>query len=531
MIFSFHHTDHPTNRAAKTASLLVLALFFLFTLSTVTPAAKIKFKARVPRIRYLVGEKMQIEYKNTARITYKFKSSNKKVFKVTKTGLIAAKGKGHATLTITGTWRKGSKSKTWTKQLTIYVCKCKLSKEELSLNQGGGKTLKVKGLTIDGKSLKRKITWESESPAVCSVSQGGTVTGLTEGTGIVRAHVGDSVVLRCRVTVSAKDLGRMSFHLLVNPTHTYGALDLAAELYKEAGAGQPVSYSIGNPALGHMSGNIYYADQYGSNTVAAYWGGCKKTITLTQSSWAAHRGYSDMHPENTTDAFVGAVYAGAAYIETDVRVTKDGELICFHSGHMSAMTDIESVYPGVDDRVTQLTFEQIRNLKIDNGNCVETLKDPHIPTLEEYLKICSQYHIISIIEIKHLGWIAQKEESARKIMQLLQKYGMQNRTIVLSFNDLEQYNILQVFQQTVGASIPIAHCNGDQASYNALIAQGLTNVYIHHSATPLGYEVMEDYSPLVGRMHRSSNGSSSYHYDMWLPSLTALNPAIAYPYE
>ena len=95
----------------------------------------------------------------------------------------------------------------------------------------------------------------------------------------------------------------------------------------------------------------------------------------------------------------------------------------------------------------------------------------------------------------------------------------------------EQYNILQVFQQTVGASIPIAHCNGDQASYNALIAQGLTNVYIHHSATPLGYEVMEDYSPLVGQMHRSTNGSSSYHYDMWLPSLTALNPAIAYPYE
>ena len=38
----------------------------------------------------------------------------------------------------------------------------------------------------------------------------------------------------------------------------------------------------------------------------------------------AHRGYSAGHPENSVAAFEAAIAAGAAYIETDVRLTRDG---------------------------------------------------------------------------------------------------------------------------------------------------------------------------------------------------------------
>lgn len=44
----------------------------------------------------------------------------------------------------------------------------------------------------------------------------------------------------------------------------------------------------------------------------------------------AHRGASADHPENTSEAFVGAAEQGADYVELDVRVTSDGVAIVNH---------------------------------------------------------------------------------------------------------------------------------------------------------------------------------------------------------
>lgn len=40
---------------------------------------------------------------------------------------------------------------------------------------------------------------------------------------------------------------------------------------------------------------------------------------------AAHRGWRDKYPENTIEAFQAALDIGVDQIETDVRITKDGE--------------------------------------------------------------------------------------------------------------------------------------------------------------------------------------------------------------
>lgn len=44
----------------------------------------------------------------------------------------------------------------------------------------------------------------------------------------------------------------------------------------------------------------------------------------------AHRGYSAQHPENSFASFDAAIAAGADYVETDVRMTSDGVLVCSH---------------------------------------------------------------------------------------------------------------------------------------------------------------------------------------------------------
>ena len=45
----------------------------------------------------------------------------------------------------------------------------------------------------------------------------------------------------------------------------------------------------------------------------------------------AHRGYSDLFPENTMSAFEQAVNSSFEGIETDVQMTKDGELCLLYT--------------------------------------------------------------------------------------------------------------------------------------------------------------------------------------------------------
>ena len=56
-----------------------------------------------------------------------------------------------------------------------------------------------------------------------------------------------------------------------------------------------------------------------------YWTQSKQNIFV-----AAHRGWRSKYPENTLAAFRAALELGVDQIETDVRVTADGELVLIH---------------------------------------------------------------------------------------------------------------------------------------------------------------------------------------------------------
>ena len=49
----------------------------------------------------------------------------------------------------------------------------------------------------------------------------------------------------------------------------------------------------------------------------------------------AHRGASADFPENSLDAFTGALQQGADWIELDVRRSKDGVLVVHHDAHLN----------------------------------------------------------------------------------------------------------------------------------------------------------------------------------------------------
>ena len=53
----------------------------------------------------------------------------------------------------------------------------------------------------------------------------------------------------------------------------------------------------------------------------------------------AHRGSRVLWPENTAESFQGAVDLGYVYIETDIRMTRDGVVVVFHDGTLERTTN------------------------------------------------------------------------------------------------------------------------------------------------------------------------------------------------
>ncbi|RLL41122.1 glycerophosphodiester phosphodiesterase [Oceanobacillus piezotolerans] len=91
----------------------------------------------------------------------------------------------------------------------------------------------------------------------------------------------------------------------------------------------------------------------------------------------AHRGASGHAPENTMSAFHKGVEMKADYIEIDVQMTKDGELVVIHD------TTVDRTTNGTGD-VGDLTFEEIREL--DAGSWFgEGYAGEKVPTFEEIL--------------------------------------------------------------------------------------------------------------------------------------------------
>ncbi|WP_295695121.1 glycerophosphodiester phosphodiesterase family protein [Lapillicoccus sp.] len=82
----------------------------------------------------------------------------------------------------------------------------------------------------------------------------------------------------------------------------------------------------------------------------------------------AHRGGAALAPENTQAAFRLSAGLGLRYLETDVRVTRDGHLVCVHDRTLGRTTTDRGA---VADR----TLDQLRALHVGGHASVATLEE------------------------------------------------------------------------------------------------------------------------------------------------------------
>lgn len=137
----------------------------------------------------------------------------------------------------------------------------------------------------------------------------------------------------------------------------------------------------------------------------------------------AHRGYSSVFPENTMAAFEGAVDIGVDYIELDVQLSKDGEIVVFHDDGLKRIT-------GMEGRVSDHTYDEL--CQMDAGSWFSpSFAGEKIPALQEVLEFVEDSECRIYLELKDIGGADEGFEEA--VLDVVKKSGMLERCVFASF--------------------------------------------------------------------------------------------------
>jgi glycerophosphoryl diester phosphodiesterase len=146
-----------------------------------------------------------------------------------------------------------------------------------------------------------------------------------------------------------------------------------------------------------------------------------------KSIWTiAHRGASGHAPENTMAAFRRAVELGATFIETDLQITRDAQVIAIHDFTLDRTTSGKG-------QVHLFPLEQIRALDagawFGNGQAGK-FSGERVPTLAEILDFAKEHDVIFYLEIKSgPAWGVE-----HAVVAALRDQAASARVVILSFD-------------------------------------------------------------------------------------------------
>lgn len=139
---------------------------------------------------------------------------------------------------------------------------------------------------------------------------------------------------------------------------------------------------------------------------------------------AAHRGGAALWPENSLLAFRNAIALGADFIEFDVHLSRDGELVVIHDPTLERTTT--GAGPVKDRTVAEL---KALRLKDRTGAVTEET----VPTLDEVVAVAAQGKRRMLLEIKVDATRARYPGIEEKVLALLDRHGMAPSTVVMGF--------------------------------------------------------------------------------------------------
>lgn len=139
-----------------------------------------------------------------------------------------------------------------------------------------------------------------------------------------------------------------------------------------------------------------------------------------QPELMAHRGNSALAPENTLAAFGRALDTPAQWIELDVHLTADGQVVVMHDATVNRTTNGSGA-------IVDLTLSQLKALDAGSWFGAEFTNE-RVPTLAEVVALVGK-RIRLNVEIKS----AADPESSRKVVEVLRQGGVLEQSMISSF--------------------------------------------------------------------------------------------------
>ena len=174
----------------------------------------------------------------------------------------------------------------------------------------------------------------------------------------------------------------------------------------------------------------------------------------------AHRGGDRRAPENTIAAFADAAAQGYRYLETDVHVSRDGEVFAFHDDSLLRMT-------GEDIAISTLDAVDIETIKV--------VGDHAIPRMENLLEAFPECRF----NIDAKAWPV-----VEPLADLIRGLGVDARVSIVAFSDARILKICQL----VGR--PICHSVGPREAARFRLAAWLgLNAYFSAGCVQLPVDV------------------------------------------
>lgn len=209
--------------------------------------------------------------------------------------------------------------------------------------------------------------------------------------------------------------------------------------------------------------------------------------TRTGAPWViGHRGASAYAPENTVPAFTLAAEQGATFVEFDLQLTKDGQLVALHDNSLERTTDVEEKFPsrfretktatGATKRwmLEDFTLAEVQTL--DAGTWFgEKFRGTKVPTFAETIDALRGRSGL-YIEIKspeRYPGIEKKIVDELKAKGLAEP-GADPKTPVL----LQSFSAdsLKIFSQTLATRLPVHFLVGARDAADWITPEGLLRV-------------------------------------------------------
>lgn len=220
----------------------------------------------------------------------------------------------------------------------------------------------------------------------------------------------------------------------------------------------------------------------------------------------AHRGASGYLPEHTIAAKAMAYAQGADYIEQDLVMTKDDEIVVLHDHYLDTVTNVSDVFPSrarQDGRfyVIDFTLTEIRQLAVyERFSTNDSTKTPvykgRFPLEKSTFRVNTFAEEIELIqglnkstgrtvgiypEIKSPAFHrAEGKDISATVLQVLKDYGYRTKQDLVFLQSFDPYELQRIHQQLfpeMGIAVPLVQLLGTGPQFEtALTDQGLSQV-------------------------------------------------------